>query len=512
VFLTACAGEATGKTFRYDIQSPVSNLDPQYATDSAARMVIANIGEGLLVRDPDGTLSPGVALSYTVSPDGLVYTFTLREDAGWAGKDPVPVTAHDFVFAFHRMFNAAAPSPFAADYIHIENARAVLDGAPLTGLGVRAEGDYTLVITLTQKTPLFLELLASTAAMPCNRTAFEGARGRYGLEKEFVGANGPFYIEKWTDTQITLARNEHYVSGTPVLAGGVQFVIGREKSAQRFLDGNTDITALPFENVGEAESIGSTIETFEKITWCIVFNQNIKTWGNPLLRQGLAYGLDYDYLAQRLTDNLTPTSVLVPPAARVGDTVFRDAADASSPLTFDPQNAARIFQMGLNALEYDSLPPATFYVPDTDGHALNMGLVQQSWQKNLSVFVTVQAISPGEIQSRFASGDFHIMLMPFSPSDANVETLLSAFRESSSQNNFGFYNPRFDDMLNEAAEQEKTAQMLKKYIQAEMILLADAVVIPVYNETTYYAMGKGVSGITVQPFGNMLRFKQALKS
>ena len=78
-------------------------------------------------------------------------------------------------------------------------------------LGVRADSDYTLEITLSQPNRQLPELLASSAAMPCNQAFYESTRGRYGLDVDTLMSNGPFYVSIWNnDTAIALRRSEVY--------------------------------------------------------------------------------------------------------------------------------------------------------------------------------------------------------------------------------------------------------------------------------------------------------------
>ncbi len=77
-FSGCSSSDGTGRTIRYDIEQGVSNLDPQFATDETARMIISNTFEGLFRLLPDGSVQPSLAKYYTVSDDWLVYTFQIR--------------------------------------------------------------------------------------------------------------------------------------------------------------------------------------------------------------------------------------------------------------------------------------------------------------------------------------------------------------------------------------------------------------------------------------------------
>jgi len=516
IILSACSlpfalpSRTANRWLRYDIPSKVANLDPQFTTDPTGRMVLANTGEGLVRRSPDGTLSPGAAEQYTISPDGTVYTFHLRSNGGWAGKEFRPVTAHDFVFAFQRMF--MAESPFSRDYMLIKNAGDILEGkASPTELGVKAIDDHTLTITLEHRSPLFLELLSSTAAIPCNREAFQDAKGRYGLEKRFAMANGPYYLDGWTDRQLTLRPNPNYWGEVP--SPGVYIYIDREDPFGRFLSGSTDVIPLiSSAEVTRAGGADASVGVFQTATWCIVFNQNDPVWGNPFMRQGLAHGVDRRVFEGRLPENLTPGDHLIPPSTLLTDKPFRLLVPQESPLGYDGIRARRLFTMGMEALGMNEFPITDMYVPDGGGHAANMGLIQGSWQRNLSAYVNIVTVPPEEIAERFSRGDYQILLMPITPENDGIEAVLGLFETSSRQNPFGYYNPRIDEliMLGLTAADLDTAAF--RFSQAERTLLADAVVIPVYHGDSYYALGKDVHGVEVFPYGGRIYFGSGYRS
>ena len=153
----------------------------------------------------------------------------------------------------------------------------------------------------------------------------------------------------------------------------------------------------------------------------------------------------------------------------------------------------------------------TCLVPDTGEHLLYLSQIQQSWQKNVAAYVNIKQTTIQDIESRFQSGEYELLLLPFTPAGPRIETLLKAFTTGSSQNRFGYYNARYDELPQQALDTTSLGLAAFRFSQAEKTLLADAVVIPVYTETSYYAMGKGVTGIEVFPFGNKVIFKDGVR-
>ena len=128
-------GDGSGYLFTTSLIGNPKSLDPQSATDASSKTIIRNLYEGLLEMDDTGTPQLAAASSYTVSPDGLIYTFLLRKDRYWFydknGNDTVDdgetwlVTASDYAYAFQRIFDPQTQSPYAETFSCLHNAEAV---------------------------------------------------------------------------------------------------------------------------------------------------------------------------------------------------------------------------------------------------------------------------------------------------------------------------------------------------------------------------------------------------
>ena len=105
--LSGCSSRS-GSLIRYNISEGVDNLDPQFAEDPNELLIILNCFEGLFRLDEQGVPVLAAAESYTLSADECTYTFQLRKGLSWS--DEVPLTAHDFVFAFRRILQPNSPA------------------------------------------------------------------------------------------------------------------------------------------------------------------------------------------------------------------------------------------------------------------------------------------------------------------------------------------------------------------------------------------------------------------
>ena len=210
-FLEQEESDGSGYLFTASLAANPKSLDPQSATDAASKTIIENLYEGLVELDENGSPQLAAAENYTVSPDGLTYTFTLKSDRFWfydANADDVvdddekwQVTADDYVYAFQRIFDPQTQSPYTSMFSCLQNADAVQSGqlAP-EEIGVRAVSSTVLQFSLSRPDAEFFSNLASTAAMPCSETFFQQTKGRYGLDKDSVASCGAFYLRLCSTT------------------------------------------------------------------------------------------------------------------------------------------------------------------------------------------------------------------------------------------------------------------------------------------------------------------------
>ena len=508
---SGCGGGASGaETIRMDIDGPVENLDPQFATDPTARMILSNLFEGLTVKSPDGSVRLGAAADYQITPDGLTYTFTLREDTRW--EDGSPVVAADFVFAFTRLFAPQAPSPFSEEFAVIAGAREVMAGtAPPSALGVTARGTDTVVFTLEQPLADFLSRLAGTAALPCNRAAFERSHGRYGLEARYVHANGPFLLSRWDNARfLQLERNSHFRADASGLFQRVILHIGRDDPVKQFLDGRSDLLRVP--SGGQEQLAGRSAELIpgERTIWALVFNQNVSPWNNTLLRQSLALTLDRHLYSEHLPQHLRATPVFIPPAALIDGQSFRASFGEASPLGLDVRAGRRLFARGLDWIEQPALPASNLVF--LEAHLPYLELLEMAWAGELGASLTLTAATAEQMSARRSQGDFGLALLPFSLSSQGPGSVLAPFHSAGGRGGFGYQNPRFDHALELAARAESAEEAARHYHLAETILLEDAAVIPLFFETTYYALARGLTGVEIFPYGNQIHFHNARRS
>ena len=200
---------ASDQTLRLNLGADPLTLDPQLNSAADGGHIINNTYEGLM-REVDGEIVPGIAESYTVSEDGLVYTFKLRESK-WS--DGQPLTAKDFEFAWKRGVNPET----ASEYMYLFESANILNAGEIgkgnksiDELGVKALDDYTLEVTLSTPTEYFLQLVCFPTMMPVREDVVDND-GAWAKDPAKIVSNGPFVLTEYKmGDQLVLSKNSNY--------------------------------------------------------------------------------------------------------------------------------------------------------------------------------------------------------------------------------------------------------------------------------------------------------------
>ena len=201
--LTGCGGNGKedASTYTYSSELDIKNLDSSDADDQCSIRTIHAVIDGLMKTDKKGNITYGIAKSEEVSDDGLGRTYKLRKDAKWDNGDPV--TAHDFVYAWYRIFKNKGNYyyMFADGIASIQGAQELSDkidaGEELTDddldkMGVKVLDDYTFEVKTNVRVSFLNELLAFSCFYSINEKFAEKQGSKYGKSAKTILGNGAF--------------------------------------------------------------------------------------------------------------------------------------------------------------------------------------------------------------------------------------------------------------------------------------------------------------------------------
>ena len=507
--------DGSGHTFKYNLSSNPQNLDPQLASDESSIMVIENIMSGLVKKSSDGSIQPDAAKSYTISDDGLVYTFELKDDIYWesAADYTEKLTAEDFVFAFQRIYDSEALfSPYIDDFLCIKNAESVSKGnLSKDKLGVTVTSDNTLQIELEYPCFDFLEKLTLTGAKPCSKAFFEFTKGRYGLSAETTASNGAFYLKEWNydpywdNNYMILRRNKSNSENYFTYPYSLNFFIkkGTDSNMSDFLAGDIDCTVV--SNYDKKIFEKKRYESYATKTYGLIFNTNSKYLASKSIREALSSSFvrvesqNHDYVSG---------CGIIPLGVSVAGRKYRELVSDEGFNLYDKGKALSLWNNELKANNLVSLDGLKITVPESFGETALISSVTEQWQQNLEFYCGVEVVSENEYQLKLSNGNYDIALVEIQSESGTAGGFLDRF---SSNNDLITPNTRY--AVAGAAAQISKAENLGKatelYTNAEQIIIDSYEFIPICYGNEYFIFPDNVTDLNYDPITHSVDFGEA---
>jgi oligopeptide transport system substrate-binding protein len=471
-------------------------LDPSLVSTVQASSIVSDMFMGLLADDPKAEAVPGMAESWTTSPDGLVWTFKLRADARWS--DGAPVTAADFVFGLQHLIDPKTAAEYAYLAYLIRNAEAVGAGKlPPEALGAKAPDPRTLEITLSHPAPYLPELLRHTSFYPLPAHVVR-KWGPSWTDPAHIVTNGPFKLVSWKiGDRVTLVKNPMFYDAANVCLDELHFfptvdsVAGERRVLKGELDANVDIQSNRIPYLRRKAPAYVRTNTWLGVDY-IAFNMRLKTFQDRRVRRALSMAIDREFITGKLLGGGNrPAYAFTPP----GVANYPGASDpdwSAWPLEKRQAEARRL----LAEAGYSAQRPLRVSIKqrNTSDPMLIMPAIQADWR---AVGVEVQ-LEPNETQIAYASyrvGDFEVADSSWIADYNDPLTFLALLHSKTGSQNYSAYtNPAYDaliDRSDQEADPLKRAAILRR---AEKMMAEDAPVAPVYYYISKNLVAPGVTG------------------
>lgn len=530
--LCACTSSDPMVLF-FSVDTQAGSFDPQIADDTTAKLIAANCFEGLVRYDENGDIVNGVAEKYTVSSDGLTYTFYLRKDAVWhltsnAQKQlekklpenfDLSVTAYDFQFALQRAADPDTGAQGAYMLGNILNYQKIASGElGIASLGVKAVDKYTLEITLSQPQSNFPEILTEPICMPCNETFFNACSGRYGTLIAFFLSNGPFYLSRFDETSYRINKSPDYVGESSAVPDYIWLYVNEDDEGL--------ISSLEEHDYSGAvlnDALYSLLEVDKKMTvtespdtlCCFIMNPNDSVFCENDMRLALAAATDVSTIAQNASRAKAEGFVPISCADKL----------SVSPEVYNEQNAAAYLKSGLAKLEQDSV--SVTLLCETKYEEI-MKKQLQEWQRilGISVSFTVKTADAAQVTAAFESGNYQLIFYPLTSggnsafkyfgslplSVYGVKTnVISEDGEENTASNIDENAVSGDYILSlilslYSSDSEHFGEVYK---ELESRLAASSVILPVWNENSYFVCTKNIKNVMYFSSRDSLYFHKA---
>lgn len=514
ISLCACGGSSEDILI-LPIESDPICLDPQVADSKEAKLMIANCFEGLVRLDKDYKIIPGVAESWEISKDGLTYTFKLRKDTHWkllnSFEDVLPegykdtyrtqVIAADFVYGISRALDPATQAGDAEKLFSIKNASAVNSGKqPTSALGISAQDDSTLVITLERADPDFLRILTLPVAMPCHEEFFKATHAKYCLDLKYTFCNGPFYLSRWAeDNTLSMYKNDEYKGNVKVSPDELYFYVNTEEaSVVKKIRQRTYDCAFLSEAAKNELSDNDKLSNYstENTIYGLCFNCSDSVLSDEDMRRALAMVTKTSELTAN-SDNAF-TKGIVPDCVRYGENSYREAAGNVSGIAYNEQQALTLWKKGLKKLD---ITTAEVVITCAEENAPLMQQTIQNWQRvfSTSILAKVEVKTAEQISTMIYNTSYQVLYHKITTDSSTVTDTLKKFTSDSSSNIFGLADKNYDKTVNSIITTYSGAAKLNGCVNAEKYILDKAVFLPMLGGSSYAVVNKGVDGLYFAP-------------
>ena len=507
MFLFACTGGESNVTegnrlgiLHYGNGSEPQGLDPHVVTGVPENHLIRALFEGLAVKNPY-TLEPepGVAERWEFSADRRVITFHLREDALWSNGDQM--TAHDYVWSWQRALNPAMGNLYAYMLYPVRNAEAFATGQidDFDEVGVKALDDRTLQVTLTEPTPFFLQLMDHYSTFALHRPTIEKfgkATDRFTrwTRVENIVSNGAFRLTEWKlNRRISMTKSDTYWDRDNVKLNGVVFyptenIVSEERM---FRVGQLHYTqTIPLDKIPVYQAMENSpyVQAPYLGTYFFLINTTRPPVDDVRVRKALSMSIDRQKLNDTVLQKSNVPAYSITPPGTLG-------YEPPKLFDYDPEQARQLLA-DAGFPDGQGWPGLELIYSTSESHRKIAVALQQMWKDVLNIQVTISNQEWKVYLDSVTQMEFDIARRGWIGDYVDPNNFLDLYLTDGGNNNTGFSDPRYDEMITKLAPQAKTREeRFAIFKEAETMLMEQMPILPIYTYTSKHLIHPSVKGL-----------------
>jgi oligopeptide transport system substrate-binding protein len=486
--LASCSGQDTqqgiqshglskGRIIRIS-DSEIKSLDPHKFSDIASLRVAGEQFAGLTRLDAAGTPIPALAQIWSTSPNGLIWTFTLRPGAKFS--DGTAITADDVARSFARLKAPETASPTASLFSMIES--------------IQTDGPAQVRVTLNAPLPQLPNLLAHPAlsVLPMHRIA---AKGDSWTDERPLVTSGAYRTQSWQlNARLVLTRNPNWHRDGMVEEVEWRPMEDTLAALRLFRSGGADtVSDFPASRTAELQRDLSPQARISPYlgTYYLAFNTRKAPFSNPLIRQALSLAVERPWLAKNIVaSGSQPAWGLIPPALAGGQAFMPESASWSrEKRVIEARNL-------LGQAGYGPKKPLIFNIRfNSSAEHRRIAVALAAMWKDIGVEAK---LFNSEASLHFASlrrGDFEAARSGWIADIPAPENFLSVHLSDAGAINYsGFADPTYDQLVAAAMQQRDPAARLKAMQTAEAQLMRYMPILPLYHYGSRNLVASRISG------------------
>lgn len=512
LFVTAFAGCGKKKADGITVQIGPNpeTLDPALNSAVDGGNMLITLFETLLIIDQDNKVQPGQALKYEVSPDGLTWTFTMRDGLKWS--DGTELNAKDFEYTFKRIADTNVAAPYAETVIGmIEGYKDAIDSKNPEKLNVKASEDgKTLTVKLAYPCSYFDKIVAFGTMSPVQKATVEKNGDSWATKPETYVCNGPYTITEWTPSEkIVCKKNENYKGGwdsSKIVNDKLTFLLLEDSSASytAYTGGTAQlIKDVPTEEIPTLKKDKKDEFNVDPIlgTYYLSMNLNKAPFNNKNVRKALSLAIDRDYVA-----NTVMQGTYTPAYNYVGTGVddvdpgkfLENSKAANGGKTYISEDYKANLEEAKKALaeagypEGKGFPTITYSTNDTGYHKALAEYLQQVY-KDLGITMNIDIVDWSSFTPKRRAGEYEMARNSWVMDYNDASNMIELFTSTNGNNDGKYNNPVFDKAMNDSKVADKTAHFAALH-EAEKIVSEDYGFIPVAYYNDFWLQSTSLKG------------------
>ncbi|NNC50007.1 MAG: ABC transporter substrate-binding protein [Flaviramulus sp.] len=497
--------------FRYNEYANINTLDPAFSRTLQDNSVCNQLFNGLVQLDSDLNILPCIAKNWTVSDDGITYTFTLRNDVYFHkhklfGKDSTRVVdAKDFEYSFNRLRDDKIAAPGSWVLNKVDDFKAV--------------NDTLFEITLKQPFPAFIGLLTMKY---CSVVPIEIV-DHYGVDfRSNPIGTGPFKFKRWEENiKLVFRRNEHYFekdntgNSLPYLeAVAVTFLPDKQSEFLQFAQGNIDyISGLDASYKDELLTADGKLRVFYNKTVNMIrgpylnteylgfyLDSNTPEIQSELIRKAINYGFDRKKMIIYLRNGIGNPAIggFIPKGL--------PGYNESIGYTYQPEKAKKLIEQ---FKKESGIAKPELTLVTTSNYLSFCEFIQRELEKN-GLKINVDVMPEATLRSARSNGKVDMFRSSWIADYLDAENYLSIFYSENfapnGSNYFHYNSTLFDSLYNKAFTVTNIEERKYLYTTMDSLAMQKSLMVPLYYDEVIRFTRKNVKGLGINPI-NLLDLK-----